>query len=150
LTIPLPASAGGRGGDNGPGWGAVVGAGILGDMIGTATSTPPQQPIIIVVPSAAPAPPAAAAPRTVICNAPVPVTPHLCGAPLPTPLYWCAPLQHAFPVVQNCPVAFEPKALYFWCDTLRGWYPIVGETCPTQGRADGGWRKVNFPPGAIQ
>jgi hypothetical protein len=56
LTIATPASAGDRG--NGTNWGAVVGAGILGGMIGGATApAAPQQQIIVVVPqAAAPAP----------------------------------------------------------------------------------------------
>jgi hypothetical protein len=56
LTIATPASAADRG--NGTNWGAVVGAGILGGMIGGATApAAPQQQIIVVVPqAAAPAP----------------------------------------------------------------------------------------------
>ena len=49
FTIATPASAGDRGG--GTNWGAVVGAGILGGIIGGATAPAPQQQIIIVVPS---------------------------------------------------------------------------------------------------
>jgi hypothetical protein len=54
FTTPIPASAGSA--NQGPGWGAVVGAGILGGIIGGATAPPPQQ--IIVVPERQAPPPA--------------------------------------------------------------------------------------------
>ena len=53
FTISAPASADDRGGTN---WGAVVGAGILGGIIGGATAPAPQQ--VIVVPQAPSPPPA--------------------------------------------------------------------------------------------
>jgi hypothetical protein len=143
LATPISASAGSA--NQGPGWGAVVGAGILGGIIGGATAPAPQQQIIVVVPQAAPATPAApTVPRTVVCSTPMPVSPYLCGAPLPAFLYWCKPLKKAFPIVRECPIAFEPKALYFWCDPLRGWYPFVGENCPVL------WHQITFAPGTIQ
>jgi hypothetical protein len=54
FTIATPATAGDRGG--GTNWGAVVGAGILGGIIGGATAPAPQQ--VIVVPQAPSPPPA--------------------------------------------------------------------------------------------
>lgn len=55
FATPMPASAGSA--NQGPGWGTVVGAGILGGIIGGATAPAPQQQIIVVVPqAAAPAP----------------------------------------------------------------------------------------------
>ena len=51
FATPIPASAGSA--NQGPGWGTVVGAGILGGIIGGATAPAPQQQIIVVVPQVA-------------------------------------------------------------------------------------------------
>lgn len=58
LMTAAPVYAGDRGG--GPSWGTVVGAGILGGILGSATApAPTPQQIIIVVPASPPAPRAA-------------------------------------------------------------------------------------------
>jgi hypothetical protein len=86
FTIATPASAGDRSG--GTNWGAVVGAGVLGGIIGSATAPAPQQQIIIVVPpAAAPAP------------GPVYVSP-----PPEQRIWWCRTSQRWYPEVQACSV----------------------------------------------
>ena len=55
LATAIPATAGHYGGDGGTNWGAVVGAGILGALLGAAAVPQPQpQQTIIVTPSPAP------------------------------------------------------------------------------------------------
>jgi hypothetical protein len=143
FATPIPAIAGSA--NQEPGWGTVVGAGILGGILGGAAAQPPvvvvaPAPQVIIIQPGQPAPPA---PRVVACPNPIPGASHVCGTPLPANIYWCKPLKHAYPIVQQCPTGFQPMAFYFWCDPLRGWYPYVGESCP------GGWRQISFPPGTI-
>ena len=140
-TAIEPVTAGGH---SDGGFGAVLGAGILGGILGGAAAQPTvivaPAPQIIIIQPGQPAPPP---PRTVACPNPIPGSPHVCGAPLPSNVYWCKPLKHAYPIVQQCPTGFQTMALYFWCDPLRGWYPYVGENCPV------GWQQITFPPGTI-
>jgi len=81
FTIATPASAGDRGG--GTNWGAVVGAGILGGIIGGATAPAPQQQIIVVIP---PSPPAYVSP------------------PPAQRIWWCRTSQRWYPDVLDCAV----------------------------------------------
>jgi hypothetical protein len=88
FAISAPAFAGGRNTD--PNWGTVVGAGILGGMLGAASAPAAPQPQIIII-----QPPAAAPPPT-----PQPTPP-------PTSLsephsWWCTGSQRWYPEVQTC------------------------------------------------
>lgn len=84
LATPIPASAGST--NQGPGWGTVVGAGILGGMLGAASAPAAPQPQIIII-----EPPAAAAPPP---QPPPPQSePHS---------WWCTGSQRWYPDVQTC------------------------------------------------
>ena len=68
LATAIPATAGHYGGDGGTNWGAVVGAGILGGILGAATAPAPQPQIIVVVPP--PSQPAYAVPEPTYVSPP--------------------------------------------------------------------------------
>ena len=79
FATPIPASAGSA--NQGPGWGAVAGAGILGALLGAAAVPQPQpQQTIIVTPSPAP----------------------------PTIYLWCAPLGRFYGQIATCPGQWQP------------------------------------------
>jgi hypothetical protein len=122
LLFALPVSTHAADRNGGPNWGTVVGAGILGGIIGGATAPAPQPQIIVVVPPAPAAPPPQPPPpaptpvivsascggewypTVKICSAPWLLTP---GGPHPVEfLGWCAHYQQWYPAVQTCPGGF--------------------------------------------
>ena len=85
FATPSPASAGSSNqGNQGPGWGTVVGAGILGGIIGSATAPAPQQQIIVVVPQ-----------------------PTYVSPPPAQRSWWCRTSQRWYPDVQACAVPWS-------------------------------------------
>jgi hypothetical protein len=120
LAIPAPAFAGCRGSNCGGGtdWGAAVGAGILGGVVGSALAPTPQQQIIVIVPSA---------PATPEVAPPIP--------PLPAQVaLWCGARQ--YPAAKTCPEPWRiaaPRshqaAFFLWYAHFQQWYPAV-DSCP--------------------
>jgi len=87
LATAMPATAGHYGGGGGPDWGAVAGAGILGALLGAATSPQPQPQIIVVVP-----------PQPVYA----PPAPTYVSPPPSQRIWWCRISQRWYPDVGSC------------------------------------------------
>jgi hypothetical protein len=104
FATPIPASAGSA--NQGPGWGAVAGAGILGALLGAAAVPQPQPQIIVIVPQQ----PSYVAPQPVPGISVRQFLEHYVPDPTPQPAYVSPP----------------PSQRIWWCRTSQRWYPDVG------------------------